>query len=245
MCGMWCAHSALIDCYNFWHFYRCTEYTNKLSPTPLCCIESWKLACTLGTLIAMKKKKKKKSPGGGGGGAQMQEEEVHLLRAYQIELRILQEKDELRIHWIHVCSCIAMHSRQPLHCRQQPQNPPGISLQITTWANLLARGQSVCQQAERERERKLEKDQLHTYICRSSAIWSIIITELPSTQIFCFQVLKSFAQWERERGRERERSCFRTWSTTLDLSLLQLIGPEDPLTRWSVANTRGMLRVED
>jgi hypothetical protein len=44
-------------------------------------------------------KKKKKSPGGGGGGgAQMQEEEVHLLRAYRIELRILQEKDGLRIH---------------------------------------------------------------------------------------------------------------------------------------------------
>jgi hypothetical protein len=46
----------------------------------------------------MKKKKKKESPGGGGGGAQMQEEEVRLLRAYQIELRILQEKDGLRIH---------------------------------------------------------------------------------------------------------------------------------------------------
>jgi hypothetical protein len=44
----------------------------------------------------MNKKKKKKSPG--GGGAQMQEEEVHLLRAYQIKLRILQEKDGLRIH---------------------------------------------------------------------------------------------------------------------------------------------------
>jgi hypothetical protein len=174
----------------------------------------------------------------------MQEEEVHLLRAYQIKLRILQEKDGLRIHWRHVCSCIAMHSPQPLHCRQQPQNPPGISLQITTRANLRARW-SVCLSTswERERERKLEKDQLHTYICRSSAIWSTTITELPSTQIFCFQVLKSFAQWERER--ERERSCFRTWSTTLDLSLVHLSGPEDPLTRWSAANTRGMLRVED
>ncbi len=241
MCGMWCAHSALKDCYNFWHFYRCTEYTNKLSPTQLCCIESWKLACTLRTLIAMKKKKKKESPGGGGGGAQMQEEEVRLLRAYQIELRILQEKDGLRIHWRHVCSCIAMHSPQPLHCRQQPQNPPGISLQITIWANLLARwsvGSSTsCSEREKEREREKAGKRLtsHLYlqiVCNliNNHNWITIYPNLllSSSQIFCTM-------------RERERS----WSTTLDLSLLQLIGSEDKLTRWSVAKTRGMLRVED
>jgi hypothetical protein len=171
----------------------------------------------------------------------MQEEEVRLLRAYQIELRILQEKDGLRIHWRHVCSCIAMHSPQPLHCRQQPQNPPGISLQITIWANLLARwsvGSSTsCSEREKEREREKAGKRLtsHLYlqiVCNliNNHNWITIYPNLllSSSQIFCTM-------------RERERS----WSTTLDLSLLQLIGSEDKLTRWSVAKTRGMLRVED